>query len=264
MGSDLYLHNRWLMSGWSEYEFMAIAAQSEATRGIREATEQYFVQSPSLIDLGCLNPDDLYILASLGSRISSFYGREPFNALIEFERIMGYIADWMSPDAVGQLNVGLIDSPSTAMEALNGSTGASLDFTIDELRELDKIGTGDPDQKELLSTRTWLLLGPGPRVFAPSRDSHKTIIQKSGLAPFMADFLTNETWGLEQRLVEVFNGVLGTAEVSLTSCLQDQAALSRAPRLLLELSELTLDAISSGSHLVLRTKATKEDLQQTS
>lgn len=252
MSNDLYLHSRWICDHYADYDFRAIAEHPEATSAIREMTEQYFVPSYSLVDLSCLFPEDLYVLANLGARISTFSSIHKTEASAQFERAMGYIADWMEPDSIDEtVSFEIADSAGSAIELLSKPGDGDLKVELGMLRELDTIGAGKIDSGDPFAVRSWFLAGPGPRVFAPGRASEVSLVKENRIERFMTDQLASEPGSLERRLIEVYENDRDKRYETLASCLVGDSSQTGEPAILRELSELTLEAASNGSFLVL-------------
>ncbi len=249
MGSDLHLHNRWLLSGWSEYQFRAIAEHAESNETLRTVFgHEYFARS-SQADLSILAPEDLLIFVRLGSRLTTFSDAAAPDWQSNFERVMSYVADWLGSDPLRELHVRIADTAPAALSADEAGTQRVV-FTMAKLRELDAAGLGGQiETDEVLAQKTWLLLGPGPCVFAPDRSAKVELVKGQGLDLSRADFNAGDPWGLEGRLVHLLNHYSDVALASLRDL--GTGVRSSAPPLLLELAELAADAVSSRSYLVL-------------
>ena len=106
--------------------------------------------------------------------------------------------------------------------------------------------SGDP-----FAVRSWFLAGPGPRVFAPGRASEVSLVKENRIERFMTDQLASEPGSLERRLIEVYENDRDKRYETLASCLVGDSSQTGEPAILRELSELTLEAASNGSFLVL-------------
>ena len=251
MGSDLYLHNRWLHSGWSEYQIRAISDHPESNETIRAIfAHEYFAKSSSA-DLSVLKPDDLLVFARLGSRITTFYDADSPEGQAEFERLMGYVADWLASEPSRQLSVRIADGDGIAL-GVDGTGSGSFVCSMEELRELDGIGLqGEIEPDDPLSRKSWLLMGPGPCLFSPYRTERSKLAKEHGLELHMVDFIAGDPWGLEHRLLQLFSQYSQAESSSLSECLRESEAQSSAPPLLRDLAELALNAVASHSCLVL-------------
>lgn len=256
MSNELYLHSRWILSGYSERYWHLISEHPSATDTIRRIVDEYLVPSASIVDLSCLGSEDLFLLASLGNTLVTHSQNQVVDErLADFSEVMGNVADWVNP-SFAEATVELVTEtdPNAVIERLGLCEPSGLGQTIrlGDLRELDRIGRGAADEVDPFPARTWLLLGPGPRVYVGDRGSRVALVEKTGINPSRTEAVREDFGAFEDRLIRVFEGLTGASQLSLEGCI-DQVERESGNRLVAmwaQIAELALKTIQQSTFLL--------------